>query len=307
MSVELPAEFTRQPSLGERWEIWLAGLPRLVAGLLDEWTLGPAGPARSGRTAVVLPVIDDQGRQRALKVGYQDNSNRGEIATLQLWGGRGAVRLLRADPHRGALLLEWLDEELVGHWDIEWATATVAGLYAHLHRPAAPQLPDLHRDVQRWLDDLEALGRTIPAPSHLVEQALVAGRRLAAEPGTHVLHGDLHYANVMSRDGAWVAIDPKGHNGDPCFEPAPLLWNRWDDLVATGDIGNALRERFYTIVDTAGLDERRARDWVIVRAMINIGWEVQDARGSALSQAAHDQVTRQVTIAMAMQAVDTAM
>ena len=75
----------------------------------------------------------------------------------------------------------------------------------------------------------------------------------AGEPG----HGVQRWHHVATLDpadprGPWLAIDPKGFNGDPCFEPAPLLWNRWDALVATGDVGGALRERFYGIVDAAG-------------------------------------------------------
>ncbi len=34
----------------------------------------------------------------------------------------------------------------------------------------------------------------------------------------------------------WLVIDPKPLAGDPCFELLPVLDNRWDDLVATGDL-----------------------------------------------------------------------
>ena len=49
-------------------------------------------------------------------------------------------------------------------------------------------------------------------------------------------------------------------NGDPHYEVAPMLWNRWDEL--TGNIRDGVRRRFYTLVDAAGLDEERARAWV---------------------------------------------
>lgn len=278
---------------------------RLVKDLLDEWELTVDGEPTTGFTAHVLPVLDRDGQRRALKVVSPQYNNPREIATLQLWGGRHAVRMLRADPRRGAILLQWLEGLLSDLPDATEATAIIAGLYAGLHLPAAPQLDDIGPAVNRWLDDLEALGRRVPAPPQLVEQALHAGRRLAAAPATHVLHGDLHYDNVMWRDDHWVAIDPKGHNGDPCFEVAPLLWNRWNDLVATGNTGEAIRQRFYTAVDTAGLDERRARDWTIVRVIINVVWEVQDADGRPLAPAAQESISRQVTIAKAIAGIET--
>ena len=96
------------------------------------------------------------------------------------------------------------------------------------------------------------------------------------------MHGDLHYANVMADDaGEWLAIDPKPMAGDPHYEPAPMLWNRMDELSGPGAVGSVrdgLRRRFHALVDTAGLDEARARDWVVVRMVLNAGWAVQDAQ-----------------------------
>ena len=90
-----------------------------------------------------------------------------------------------------------------------------------------------------------------------------------------VVHGDLHYANVMADDaGEWLAIDPKPMAGDPHYEPAPMLWNRMDELAGPGAVGSVrdgLRRRFHALVDAGGLDEDRARDWVVVRMVVNAG------------------------------------
>jgi len=55
-----------------------------------------------------------------------------------------------------------------------------------------------------------------------------------------------------------------------------MLWNRWDEAVASGDVRSALRRRFHTIVDEAGLDEQLARDWVVVRMVYNMVWELEE-------------------------------
>ena len=41
-----------------------------------------------------------------------------------------------------------------------------------------------------------------------------------------------------------------------------------------------IRRRFHTVVDGAGLDEARARDWAIVRMVIDASWTVGDARAA---------------------------
>ena len=88
-------------------------------------------------------------------------------------------------------------------------------------------------------------------------------RELAADPATtgRVVHGNLHYENVLAADREpWLAIAPRPMNGDPHYELAPMLWNRWDEL--SGQIRGGVQRRFYALVDAAGFDEERARAWV---------------------------------------------
>jgi streptomycin 6-kinase len=129
-----------------------------------------------------------------------------------------------------------------------------------------PQLPTLTSYVEQRTSDLEALPRSAPIPHRLVEQAIVLGRELAGEPTSSVVHGNLDYESVLAADREpWLVIAPEPMNGDPHFELAPMLWSRWDELA--GNIRDGLRRRFYTLVDAAGLDEERARGWVVVRVV----------------------------------------
>ena len=90
-------------------------------------------------------------------------------------------------------------------------------------------------------------------------------------------HGDLHFENVLAAEREpWLVIDPKPMSGDPHYEVAPLLWNRWDEVLADPRPREAIRRRFHAVVDTAELDEDRARDWVVVRMLHNAMWCVED-------------------------------
>lgn len=278
-------------------------LQRRLTEMLAEWELTPTADSIPGHASVVQPVLDADRRRCALKVvDVLDQDSRGEPAALQLWRGRGAVELLRADPRRGALLLEWLDRPLT-EAPGEEAYAEIARLQATLHRPSSPKLGSSYARVAAWLDELQGLGREVPAPPRFVEQALSAGRQLIAGRPTHVIHGDLHDGHVLWRERTreWVAIAPKGLNGDPCFEPASALWNRWDEVEWYGNPGEALVDRFYALTD--GLDERRTRDWVVVRAMVNVSWTVLEARRDrrALTEDERTWITRNVRLCKAMQ------
>lgn len=273
MSVVLPAGFLaftdQDPARGD----WIARLPRLVGDLLDQWDLRVDGAVAHGRTAVVVPVLSPGGVSAALKVGWPHPEARFEHLALRAWDGAGAVRLLRADPRRYALLLErasLVDLATVGAVE---ACEIVGGLYGRLHRRALPQLDRLSDQASRWVDELTALLGDHRVPRRFVEQAVSLARDLAADPGTDqtLIHSDLHYDNVLASDREpWLVIDPQPLSGDPTYEVFPLLVNRWDEAVATQDVRGAVLDRLYAVVDAAGLDEDRVRSWVVLRAMVDI-------------------------------------
>jgi len=64
-----------------------------------------------------------------------------------------------------------------------------------------------------------------------------------------------------------------------------------------------VRRRFFLLVDTAELDEERARDWVVVREIHNALWAIEDAdrAGRPLDDEDREWITRCVTIAKAVQ------
>jgi streptomycin 6-kinase len=253
---------------GPDWAAWVDGLPALVRGLYDEWELRPDGWMMHGYCALVVPVVTGTGSRAMLKVAFPDVESEHEHLALSHWGGRGAVPLLRADPSRRAMLLEALrDVSLREAWDLEACTA-VGELYGRLHIPAFNQLRRLSDVVEAAGDAMASLPRSAPLPRRLVEQAVSLSRDFAVDRATNgtLVHTDLHYDNVLlSEAGDWLAIDPKPLSGDPHHEVAPMLWNRFEELA--GDVRNGVRRRFHTIVDTAGLDEDRARDWVVVRML----------------------------------------
>jgi streptomycin 6-kinase len=296
--VELPGDVLAMAARGEGWAQWVRALPATVRGVLEEWQLSLDGPVTNGHCSLVTPVRTTSGRPAVLKVGFPDRESEHEALALQHWHGDGAVQLLRADPHRRALLLERLhDETLSEVWDLE-ACEVVGERYARLHIPAPPQPRRLTTELGRWRAQLGALPRSAPVPRRMVEQCLAIARDFADDPSTDgvLVHGDLHYDNVLAGDREpWLVIDPKPLNGDPHFEPAPMLWNRWAEVVDSGDARGAVRRRFHTIVDTAGLDEDRARDWAVLRVVLNAVWELEEAEPDPA------EITRSITIAKAVQ------
>lgn len=314
-AVVVPDALQERRLLGPAWVDWLERLPRLAASVLDAWDLIPDGDVLHGWCSLVLPVRTDRGGPAMLKLTFDgDEESRLEAQALTRWNGAGAVRLLRADPRRRVLLLERLRLRDLTAIPVEDAGPVLARLYGHLHRPAGPPFATLESVAGRWLDDLAALGSDVPLPRSLLSQALAVGRDLLADPPERpvLLHGDLHWENILAVDDdadattpdRWRAIDPKPMIGDPHLEPAPLVWNRWRELQADRRGPRAaIRERLDVVTDLTGLERDRVRDWFLVRVVLNVGWTVTDARRASrpLTGLEQDGVTWSVTMAKAVQ------
>ncbi|MFV2020987.1 aminoglycoside phosphotransferase family protein [Micromonospora sp. LOL_023] len=293
--LEIPAELAASHAayFGDAGRAWIAALPQLTTAIMDRWGLRHDGPPSCGAIALVLPVLQADGSPAMLKLQPIDEETVGEPVALRAWGGNGAVRLLRHDASSGTMLLERLDADrtLAVVPDDLAALRTLSQLLARLTSVAA--LPDVRRlaDVAAGMLDRvpQALVR-LPAADHpLIRRCAAAVQELLPEVGDRLLHWDLHYDNVLASrvDPAapgdrepWLAIDPKPLAGDPCFELLPALHNRWDDVVATGDVPRAVRLRFDLMTEVLGVDRARAVGWTLGRVLQDLLWE-SEAGGPA--------------------------
>ncbi len=254
----------------------------------EQWRLRADGPELRDGDALTVPVRTADGTPALLKVGASDS----EHLVLRRWGGNGAVRLLRADPHQRVLLTERVAPTTLDTLPALQGCEIVAALYARLHVPALPQLASATESLERWADRVHDLDLSVAVPRRLTEQALALTRDLVADTSEVVLHGNLRFSSVRAADREpWLAVDARPVNGDPHDELTPMLLHRWDDY--SGRVRDGVRHRFWTLVDTAGLDEDRARAWVIVRM-------VHAATGASGAEAAAA-VTRYLAIAKAVQ------
>ncbi|RVX45889.1 streptomycin 6-kinase [Nonomuraea polychroma] len=284
MRIEVPAALTASHVKydGEAGRAWSAGLPALAERYLEEWELRLDGEPGHGVVSLVLPVIRADGTRAALKLQPVTDENATEAMGLRAWDGDASVRLLDSDPDTGTLLLERLhaDRPLSALPDdieaLKILTELLARLVAH---PAPEGMRRLGDIAQAMLDDVDEALTKLPREQdrRWLRWCADAVAELVLEPGDRLLHWDLHYDNVLAADREpWLAIDPKPLAGDPGFDLCPALWNRWDDVVATGDVTRAVLRRFDLMVDGLGLDPRRAARWTLGRVLQNALWDVED-------------------------------
>ncbi|MEE1931069.1 aminoglycoside phosphotransferase family protein [Streptomyces sp. TRM 70351] len=257
---------------------WLAGLPALADEVLGRWELTAERTVLpGGRDSVVLLVRRGDGTPAALKLCAPASASgtQGaavEAAALTHWDGLGAVRLLRADPAAGALLLERLHGE-VSLRSLPEAKATLEAVSAvrRLWVPPEPGHPFTTVAAHTAEEVADVLERAPRAVRPLVDAALaVRGELLADAVDGVLLHGDFRQGAVLASDAErapWLAVGPEPLVGEPAFDLARLARDRLHDLVASAGAAAAARRRVHKLAGSLDVDADRLRGWTLYRAV----------------------------------------
>ena len=279
---------------GESGRVWIESLPDLIDEFLRRWQCTPTAPISRGKVGVIVPVRRTDEVPAVLKVSFTHPGNRYEAEAFATWGGRGAVLLYERDDAQFAMLLEqgeWQTLDDLG--DVYRATAVIGELARRLAVPAPPDLPRLADRADEWdrtlREDTEALGH--PLSERALGAALATIRELARRQPDTMVHGDLHFGNVVrAQREPWLVIDPKGLAGDLASDSFRVLVRGADSLLTADNLEAELLRRLSIFADAAEIERERAIRWAQLDSMIGAYYS-RKFHTEAWIIHAHDQVT----------------
>ncbi len=266
---------------------WLVRLPALVDEYSRRWSLTilPSFPLSYN---YVTPALLPDGREVVLKLGPPNDELTSEMIALRLWDGRGAVRLLHAEPENGVMLMERvrpgctiLDVFDTGR-DDETATRIACQVMRQIWQPPPADASRLVT-VERWGRGLIELYNGYDNWSKFFSRRLVemavhhhAELQVSADAPV-VLHGDLHHQNIIQvEDGRWLAIDPKGVVGERAYEVGAWLRNPLPEFVEKYDFRSITARRIDIFAEEFGLARERLMGWGLAQAVLSAWWDVED-------------------------------
>jgi len=231
-------------------ERWRTGAPRIADEIAEEWGLRLGEPYVPGLCGHVVRATTADGTPAVLKVFFPDHESFQEPDALERWDGDGAIRLLRRDDERYALLLERCEPGVFLSASPD-ALDVLIELLPRLWKSAGG-FHTLEDEVAMWIE------------RSLDGAAVGLARELAESQGEQVLvHQDLHGDNVLAAEREpWLAIDPKPLSAEREFSVAPI--------VRSTELGHSKRDALYRLdrlCDELGLDRERARGWTIVQTL----------------------------------------
>jgi len=223
-------------------------------------------------TPAVIKTEPDRGSEDEFLTG---------IDALVLYDGRGMVRPLEIDREQRVVLIERVAPgDPLWAPPIQRALEALAAVMAKLRSP--PPRPGVFPDVRAyhraWPNHVRLYGGPGPLDADLFNVGERAFLELCDSSEAHVvLHGDLHYGNVLTSDRhGWLAIDPKGLSGEPCYEVGALFRNRVDELYESADPVGGMRRRLDALAELTGFDRERMRLWALSQSVLSEVWSADD-------------------------------
>jgi streptomycin 6-kinase len=252
---------------------WLRSLPELVQDCERNWSLVLGTPYSDSHFSLVVPARTHDGNDAVLKLQFPDRESEREAAALATWNGGGAIRLLRNDAARRALLVERCRPGTpLSELPSDEALDVIITLLPRLWVAGTVPVRSLRDEAAHWTRQLpprfELAGR--PFETELLDAALEALDTLPRSQGEPVLlHQDLHADNVLRAEREpWLVIDPKPLVGEREFGLAPV--------IRSAELGHGrehVERRLDRLTTQLHLDRERTRQWALAQT---IAWAFDD-------------------------------
>ncbi|WP_342219568.1 aminoglycoside phosphotransferase family protein [Rickettsiella endosymbiont of Miltochrista miniata] len=265
---------------GVQGKKWLDALPSFISSYEKKWQFILEDFFNNASFNVGAAVTLTNGSPAVLKCSIPSKEFTNEIAALQHFSGIGAVKILRSDHHTGIMLLEKLTPgTFLEESSSEMQNTLISvELMNKLHKTIQEQEIPLFPSLANWFQGFDRLyqyfqGETGPFPKKLIDRAQAINKELLASMGPLVLlHGDLHYANILLSDKhGWLSIDPKGVIGEREYEiPFPRI-------SEAGNVNKiSIKRRLDQFIEVSGFDRQRILGWAFSKAALAAWWSFED-------------------------------
>ena len=263
---------------------WIERLPNTLRDLERRWslTLGAPFDTEEVSCAWVAPARLSDGTSAVLKLAMPHMEGDHELEGLRFWDGNPTVRVILADDHTGAMLLERCEPgtplRALPESDQD---VVIFGLLRRLWR--TPSAPHPFRPLSTLLDvwSEETLADAASWPdAGLVREGLRLFTELPRTAPTEVLLAtDLHAGNILrSKREPWLVIDPKPFVGDPAYDATQHLFNCDARL---GSDPNGMIRRAAGLLE---IDHERLGLWMFARAAAEPRSEWKNDRLTAIAR-----------------------
>ncbi|MCY7374933.1 MAG: aminoglycoside phosphotransferase family protein [Pyrinomonadaceae bacterium] len=284
LKAELPEKFARNALglCGAAGERWLNDLPHIIEEISENWQIEAAKPFANLSYNFVVPCVCSNGGKAVLKIALPLNNPEifNEAKLLQTADGNGAVKLLKFDESRRAILLERLTPgaNLKENFRGDESKAVEAAIKV-LH--GLPKNPPQHlefRRLEEWFDNFFVKANGTKFPCEFQNKAHGYYEELSSATNQKILlHGDLHHENILlATREEFLALDPKGIIGEIGYEIAVFLNNHLWWLASELNLQKKSDDAVRQFSEAFAVEPPDLNKWAFAQMVLSAWWTFEE-------------------------------
>lgn len=262
---------------------------RLMPSLINKWEISTLELVNSFSSSLVFKCISESHGPVLMKFGIDHMEFMSEVHALEYFFGRGFCRLIDVDVENSVLLEELITPgfELKHEKRMEKRLDTFIDLYKKLHGSSEMERFNVklhtrefsHKSYKDWidriLDYMEQENEWIEIALHMKkakEFYLELTQEYADET---LLHGDLHYYNILKGKEGYKVIDPKGVIGNPIFDIPRYVLNEYYDESDRAIVDEKIGKLFSILSEQLMLPKKVLSKLLYIEGALAICWNIE--------------------------------
>lgn len=269
-------------SRGESGKEWIEAIPSLIKTYEKKWSLTVLPPFDLSYN-YVAPAKRRNGEMVVLKLGFpSDPEFISEVHALQVFDGKGAVKLLQHDLPNCVALLEYLQPgQQLQTLKNNIKETEIAAIVAQNLWQDIPKESGQFITLEKWFEAFARYKKRFGTSGPIPEDIFVKGETLflhllQTTENPQLIHGDFHHMNILSSGTSWKTIDAKGVIGDPMYDLAVFLHNPLPDFLKKPNAKALVMERIGIFSQKLGFDKKRIIHWGIAQSVLSALWDTED-------------------------------
>lgn len=283
MQKNLPEKFVRiiTKAHGLKGEQWLFALPKIITEIERDWAIKVGSPFLNLSYHFVAPCVCADGSEAVLKIGFPEDDSPifNEAEMLKLYDGEGAARFLRFDERNLAMLIERLNPGDTLQKAFAGDDAKAVDVYIDVLKKIIRKPPQQHKFVrlEKWFGGFEK-AKTTDFPAQSIIKAQRFYEELTASSEKYLIHGDFHHENVLSSNGGFLAIDPKGVVGELGYEISVFLNNHAWWLEKDSRLSEKTDDAVLKLSEAFAIAPQDLRKWAYAQCVLSAWWTFEENR-----------------------------
>ena len=200
------------------------------------------------------------------------SESNNECYGLQCLQGNGIVNLLDYDHQHFALLLQYIPSkgclvDYITTYDDDWIIDVFIDLFKKIHGSEKKITTHTFQHIHDHFSILHAYSYS-KIPEHFLQKALqIYNQIIITDDSQYLLHGDLHFRNILRYQDHFIAIDPWTTIGPLEYEVASFLSSPTDFLLLNHNVEILLQNRLDRLSDVLNLDRQKLKDYSFLRVI----------------------------------------